>query len=154
VLEPEFPLQNGGGPLAGYSYWRTGIPFIHLDPWPLLLDAPGNDAVIWPTRAGRRTHVFDGILDRDLQFFSGAGGEIVSDLFSYPQLPGISLARSSIYLIKPDVFYYRVGMGRLIVSRIEVRGRLLGDGGDGLLSRRPDPVAQRLLLNLLREVAR
>ncbi|MDE3058736.1 MAG: hypothetical protein KGJ59_12345, partial [Bacteroidota bacterium] len=47
------------------------------------------------------------------------------------------------------------GKGNILINRIQMRGRLLGDKkSDELFSRRADPVAQQLLLNLLSYAAR
>jgi hypothetical protein len=66
-----------------------------------------------------------------------------------PSAPRV-LARCGLHLDVPAVMEWRVGEGRVIVSRLQLRGRLDGEpSSGGLYARRKDPVAERYLVNLL-----
>lgn len=112
-------------------------------------DAGGYDSYVF---AGDHAHpLWRGIASVHLRMFNGGfGGVAVSqhDIMS-PSAPVVH-ARSGLRLRNPVVMEWRVGGGRVIVARLQVRGRLQGEpGGDPLYGRRTDPVAQRFLLNLL-----
>jgi len=61
------------------------------------------------------------------------------------------LARCGLQLRIAAVFEIPCGKGRVVVSRLQLRGRLLdGTPGGSLFARRTDPVLQRYLLNLVK----
>ncbi len=86
-------------------------------------------------------------------FNGGVGGEIVSHYEL--ELEGTNrqqpLSKSGHNLEKWDVVESIIENGVVVVSRIQIRGRLTeeADPGTDLYSRRVDPVAQQYLLNLL-----
>jgi beta-galactosidase len=92
-----------------------------------------------------------GIAGAHLRMFNGGfGGEMVSQHDLFPGRPAKVLARSGLKLNTPVVIEIPYGEGRVIISRIQVRGRLMGSPeGASLYGRRKDPVAQRYLLNLI-----
>lgn len=82
--------------------------------------------------------------------FNGAfGGEIVAEADVLSDLFLVPLAHSGLRLERPVVMESAYGRGVIVLSRVQVRGRLLVGGGEKLYDRRPDPVAQRYLLNLV-----
>jgi len=86
-----------------------------------------------------------------LMMFNGAwGGEIVSEHKVEINSPHKVLARCGIgleYVAAAEVLY---GIGKVIVSRLQLRGRLISsEHTSALFNRRSDPVAQQYLLNLL-----
>jgi len=151
VLEPEF-----GATTEKYVQLVLpggGVPMLYANTYKFIgEDIPGKDSVVWPTDEAAAGRVFKDIGEDELYFFNGGlGEEMVSELVAFPLKPGKTLAKSSIWLMKPVMFEYRVGKGVLVVSRVQVRGRLLGEEQKDIWSRRADPVAQKLFLNLLLE---
>ncbi|MBK7258502.1 MAG: hypothetical protein IPI01_12010 [Ignavibacteriae bacterium] len=112
-------------------------------------DRGGYDSYIFPDDPGHA--LWDGLAPAHLRMFNGAfGGEVVSqhDIIA-PSTPRI-LARCGLRLEVPVVMEWRVGDGRVVVTRLQVRGRLNGEpASGGLYARRKDPVAERYLFNLL-----
>lgn len=114
----------------------------------------GYDSAVFPTR--EKDPFWRGIAREHLDFFNGGfGGIMVSDrdiVFDRPFLPRAS---SGLYLGTAALMEMPAGKGAVVVSRLQVRGRLVprGDGAD-LYALRADPVAQRYLLNLLATYAR
>jgi len=93
-----------------------------------------------------------GIEKKHLQMFNGGfGGEIVSQHDVTTTSPHTVLARCGLQLKVPAVFEVPYGKGSVMVSRLQLRGRLLSSNGisGSLYSRRVDPVAQQYLLNLV-----
>ncbi|MER3524887.1 MAG: hypothetical protein C4326_12770 [Ignavibacteria bacterium] len=112
-------------------------------------DKGGYDSYVF---AEDETHpLWSGILPDHLKMFNGAyGGEVVSQHDVTPSRPMEVLARCGLGLMVPAVFEVPMEKGRVIVSRLQMRGRLVpGSGPDHLFARRPDPVLQRYLINLL-----
>jgi beta-galactosidase len=111
-------------------------------------DRGGYDSAVFPTDNSHP--VWKGIDPEHLQMFNGGwGGEMVSQHDVASSLPATVLARCGLYLKTPALLEIPYGEGRVVVSRIQVRGRLGVQGGDGLYDRRPDPVAMTLLGNLI-----
>jgi hypothetical protein len=83
--------------------------------------------------------------------FNGAfGGEGVSQHDVIPGRAVHVLARCGLKLRTAAVMEMPYGKGRVIVSRIQTRGRLIGSADPApLYARRKDPVIQRYLFNLL-----
>lgn len=112
-------------------------------------DRGGYDSYVF---AEDETHpLWHGILPDHLKMFNGAyGGEVVSQHDVTPTRPMHVLARCGLGLAVPAVFEVPMDRGRVIVSRLQVRGRLVSStGADQLFARRPDPVLQRYFINLL-----
>jgi hypothetical protein len=112
-------------------------------------DKGGYDSYVF---AADQSHpLWDGIRAEHLKMFNGAyGGEIVSQHDVRANKESLVLARCGLGLQVPAVFEIPYGRGKVIVSRLQLRGRLIsGDQSGRLFARRPDPVLQRYLLNLL-----
>ncbi|MCK4947980.1 MAG: discoidin domain-containing protein, partial [Candidatus Aureabacteria bacterium] len=84
-------------------------------------------------------------------FNGGLGGEMISQCNVEIGSKKLILAKSGLRLQNPNIMEAIWGDGVIVVSRIQVRGRLteVSDPGIDLYSRREDPVAQQYLLNLL-----
>lgn len=87
-------------------------------------------------------------------FNGGYGGEAVSQ-YDVELSPGpVRLASCGMGLKVTAASESAYGAGRILLYRIQLHGRLMPSGlPDTLFARRPDPVAQRLFLNLLTTVA-
>lgn len=96
--------------------------------------------------------LWHGIAPEYLKLFNGAlGGEIVSQHHVLPNRDFITHARCGLSLCIPAVMEVKYGKGRVLISRLQMRGRLLDtNSGKGLYERRFDPVAERYFHNLLR----
>jgi hypothetical protein len=97
-----------------------------------------------------------GIRQDHLQFFNGApGGEIVSQHDITCAVPMRVLARCGMKCRTVAAAEVEAGPGKVVLSRLQIRGRLVASRESGTLyGRRPDPVAQRYLLNLLETYGR
>ena len=84
-------------------------------------------------------------------FNGGLGGEMISQSNVEIGSKRLVLAKSGLRLQHPNVLETIWKGGVIVVSRIQIRGRLteVSDPGTGLYSRREDPAAQQYLLNLL-----
>ncbi len=114
-----------------------------------------------PERGGYDSYVFpensSHFLWKELQpdhfkFFNGGfGGEVVSQHNVRPTVPYQAVANCNLSLKVPAVFEIPYGNGWVIISRIQVRGRVLPEKSSSeLYDRRYDPVAERYFWNLLR----
>ncbi|NOX89024.1 MAG: hypothetical protein GXO77_08360 [Calditrichaeota bacterium] len=112
-------------------------------------DRGGYDSYVFPTNPRHR--LWKDIESRHLQFFNGGfGGEIVSQYNAHPSLPYHAAAVCHLSLTVPAVLEIPYGDGWVIVSRLQIRGRLnAGEKESGLFDRRYDPVAERYFWNLL-----
>jgi hypothetical protein len=113
------------------------------------IDKGGYDSYIFVT--DHRHRLWDGIQPGHLKMFNGGfGGEIVSQHDVIPSCEHNVLAQCGLQLQVPAVFEIPIGMGKIIVSRLQLRGRLIANrGGNGLYDRRVDPVLQKYLYNLI-----
>ncbi len=95
--------------------------------------------------------LWKGIASEHLKIFNGAyGGEVVSQHDVRPNKEMHVVARCGLGLAAPAVFEIPYGKGKVIVSRLQLRGRLMkGTQPHQLYARRPDPVIQRYLINLV-----
>ncbi|MFZ0391822.1 MAG: sugar-binding domain-containing protein [Calditrichia bacterium] len=112
-------------------------------------DRGGYDSVVFPEN---RDHpLWQGIKAEHLHFFNGGlGGEMVSRHNLQPSRRFGRLAACHLHLLVAAVLEIPVGKGWVIVSRVQLRGRLLRNRQEtALFARRYDPVAERLLGNLL-----
>jgi hypothetical protein len=112
-------------------------------------DKGGYDSYIFADNI--KHPLWDGIETEHLRMFNGGyGGEIVSQHTVTTDRPHVVHARCGVGLSVPVVMEMSVGKGRVIVSRLQLRGRLVRrDGNGGLFERRVDPVLQRYVVNLL-----
>ncbi len=114
----------------------------------------GYDSYVIPTDISHP--IWRGIRKADLQMFNGKyGGEIVPQTDLIIGGEHEILARSGLGLSRPVVLQARLGKGYLVVSSVEIGGRLVAgeDSYDNLYAARPDPIAQRFILNVVRVYA-
>ncbi|MDI6802798.1 MAG: glycoside hydrolase family 2 TIM barrel-domain containing protein [Bacteroidota bacterium] len=99
-------------------------------------------------------HLWKNILKEHLKMFNGGyGGEVVSQ--HDVKADGVSkvFARCGLKLKTLAVFEIPIGKGKVLVSRLQLRGRLVNRFRPSqLYDRRVDPVIQQYLLNLLESV--
>jgi hypothetical protein len=113
------------------------------------LDKGGYDSYVF---AEDESHpLWNGIAKEHMKMFNGAyGGEVVSQCDVTPSVHHRVHASCGLGLNVKAVVEMQYAKGKIIVSRLQVRGRLVdGPGSQNLYARRVDPVAQRLLLNML-----
>jgi hypothetical protein len=112
-------------------------------------DKGGYDSYIFADNI--KHPLWNGIEPEHLKMFNGGyGGEIVSQHTVTTDRPHAVHARCGVGLSVPVVMEMSVGKGRVIVSRLQLRGRLVGRNGDEeLFERRVDPVLRRCLINLI-----
>ena len=113
------------------------------------VDKGGYDSYVFAT--DHNHPLWSGIEPGHLTMFNGGfGGEIVSQHDVIPSCEFQIFARCGLQLKVPAVFEFPAGRGKVIVSRLQLRGRLMtGRGGSGFYDRRADPVLQRYLSNLI-----
>jgi hypothetical protein len=112
-------------------------------------DRGGYDSYVF---AEEPSHpIWYGLTQEHLKMFNGAyGGEVVSQHTVTPNVAQHVFARCGLHLVHAAVAELPVGKGKVIVSRLQVRGRLAqAPGSEGLFGRRVDPVLQQYMLNLL-----
>lgn len=109
----------------------------------------GYDSYVFPEDSGH--FLWKEIAAEHLRMFNGSlGGEIVSKHNVRPTMPFNALARCHLSLRVPAVMEIPCGKGWVIISRIQVRGRLLPEtSSPELYGRRYDPVAEQYFRNLL-----
>ncbi len=112
-------------------------------------DRGGYDSYVFADDHGHP--LWRGITRDHLKMFNGAfGGEVVSQHDVIPGRAVHVLARCGLKLKVVVVMEMQYGKGRIIVSRIQTRGRLVGGVDPApLYARRKDPVVQRYFFNLL-----
>ena len=113
-------------------------------------DRGGYDSYVFKT--DNNHPLWRGIEDDHLKMFNGAlGGEIVSQHNLHPTRPFHAAAVCNLSLKVPAVLEIPYGKGWVVLSRIQVRGRLRANksSAKGLYERRYDPVAENYLYNLL-----
>lgn len=117
----------------------------------------GYDSYVFPENPAH--FLWNGIEPEHLRMFNGGlGGEIVSRHNVRPTVPFNAPARCHLSLLVPAVMEIPFGKGWVIISRIQVRGRLLPAGLQSsdrpeLYGRRYDPMAERYFRNLLAHYA-
>lgn len=112
-------------------------------------DKGGYDSYVF---ADDITHpLWEGISPEHLTMFNGAyGGEAVSQHNVTTNAPHTTLARCGLHLAVTAVMEIPVGKGKIVLSRLQSRGRLVKSSEpDSLFARRVDPVVQRFILNLI-----
>ncbi len=116
------------------------------------LDTGGYDSYVF---AEDHAHPLWKKIDKEhLKLFNGSyGGEIVSQYDVDLSVPSKRLASCGIGLKVSAASEAEYGKGKIVLFRLQLRGRLNHTSqNDSLFTRRVDPVAQRLLLNLLEYV--
>jgi hypothetical protein len=111
-------------------------------------DKSGYDSYLFPEDLAHP--LWSGIEKKHLQMFNGGfGGEVISQHDVICSMEHWVYARCGLNLAVEAVFEIPFGKGSVVVSRLQLRGRLVrGNTPDTLFTRRPDPVLQRYLLNL------
>lgn len=142
IIEPEFRVVGSvEHPVTeGVSLKITHRP----DP-----DKGGYDTFVFPEDASHP--LWKKVPAKHLQFFNGAyGGEIVAQYDVDFLQPATRLASCGMDLNVTAASELQYGAGRILLFRLQLRGRLTGPlQTDGLFDRRQDPVAQTLLVNIL-----
>lgn len=142
VIEPEFGVNDKGAlsPLQGLALTIER----RAD-----MDKGGYDSYVFAEDLAHP--LWSGIEKKHLQMFNGGfGGEVVSQYDVTCSLKHHVLARCGLKLGVEAVFEIPYGKGTVIVSRLQLRGRLVRGNEPGTLyARRPDPVLQRYLVNLV-----
>jgi hypothetical protein len=112
-------------------------------------DKGGYDSYVFMEDA--QHPLWTGISSEALKMFNGAwGGEIISEHKIEIGSRHKVLARCGIGLEIIAAAEIPYGAGKVIISRLQLRGRLVSsEHASGLFDRRPDPVAQQYLLNLI-----
>ena len=112
------------------------------------VDKGGYDSCL--IQEDHRSQLWDGIRRVDLRLFNGGyGGEIIPQSDMRVEGEYVALARSGLELKRVGILEYRSGKGKVIVSSVELGGRLSGKEVKNLFDRRHDPVACKFLLNLI-----
>lgn len=95
--------------------------------------------------------MWEGIETEHLKMFNGAlGGEMVSAYDVVPCRDFKTHARCGLSLATPAVMEIPYGKGKVIISRIQIRGRLNKTRQGDLFNRRYDPVAEHYFWNLIK----
>lgn len=113
------------------------------------LDKGGYDSYVF---AGDQSHpMWKHVRKEHLKFFNGGyGGEIVSQYDVDFSVPSKRLASCGIDLNVTAASETEYGKGKIMLFRLQVRGRLMRmSEPDSLYVRRVDPVAQQLLLSII-----
>jgi hypothetical protein len=120
--------------------------FVNYRPDP---DRGGYDSYIFPEDG--KHFLWEDIDSEYLKMFNGGfGGEIVSQYNVKPTVPYSTVASCNLSLKVPAVLEIPYGSGWIIISRVQIRGRLSKNGqNDDLYKRRYDPIAEKYFLNLL-----
>jgi len=147
LIEPEYGL-NGKHTLSFVNGCTIDIE--HRED----KDRGGYDSYVFATDYSHA--LWSGIDREHLKMFNGGyGGEIISQHNVVPRSEHDVLARCGNRLQVIAVAEIPVGKGRVVISRLQLRGRLMNGGNStGLYERRADPVAQRYLLNLLKSYSK
>ncbi len=142
VVEPEFESEDGEILSAALGVELRIEKRVDAD-------KGGYDSYVFAENASHP--LWNGISPDHLKMFNGGhGGEIVSQHTVTPTAAATVLARCGLELGVHALFEIACGSGRIIVSRLQQRGRLVcQSGSQSLFARRPDPVMQRYVLNLI-----
>jgi len=110
----------------------------------------GYDSVVIPEEPEHP--LWQGLSQENLFMWNGAwGGEIISKHHIRPNRPFRTLASCNLFLRVPAVLEIPYGQGRVLISRLQLRGRLNPEQNNGnLFDRVYDPVTEVYLGNLLR----
>ena len=111
----------------------------------------GYDSYVFKYSNYKDLPLWDGIEDEHLKMFNGGfGGIMVSDYSVFLLKPFFVRAKSGLSLGNYVIMEFCAGKGLIVISRIQIRDRLVSyKKKDSLYDRRVDPVAQQYLLNLL-----
>ena len=142
ILEPELGVE-------GKALLKTGAGLDLTVEKRQDADRGGYDSYVFAEDPAHP--LWNGISPEHLKLFNGGyGGEVISAHDVTPNMSAAVLARCGLKLKTAAVFQIPLERGRVIVSRLQLRGRLLSSSNSQkLFARRIDPVAQRYLMNLL-----
>jgi hypothetical protein len=142
LQEPEFNINDH----AEYTILENLILQIQYRKDP---ERGGYDSYIFP--ADYKHFLWKNLNPDQLKIFNGSvGGEIVSQHHVRLNRPYNSVANCNIELKVPAVLEIPYGKGWLIISRIQIRGRLMSrESSTELYERRYDPVAEQYFWNLI-----
>jgi beta-galactosidase len=142
IIEPEFDIDLE---LTVQVFSDVALKISHRTD----SDRGGYDSFVFPE--DEKHPVWEGLPPGALKMFNGAlGGEIVSQHDVVPSIQHKVLARCGLGLNVLAAAEMSYGNGKIILWRLQVRGRLIQrEPSENLYARRVDPVAQKLLLNLL-----
>ncbi len=109
----------------------------------------GFDSYVFPENNSH--FIWKGLNKKNFQLLNGAiGGEIVSQHFVRPTQPFHTVASCNFSLAVPAIMEIPYGRGWILISRLQIRGRLLPkEASYGIFDRRYDPVAEKYFWNLL-----
>lgn len=111
-------------------------------------DRGGYDSVVFPEKSEHP--LFKGLQFEDFKIWNGhLGGKIVEQYFVWPSLPAEVLASCNLGLRIPAVFEIPYGTGRIFVSRLLLKDRLIKNNKESTAGGRFDPVAAKYFMNLL-----
>lgn len=109
----------------------------------------GYDSYVFPEDAEH--FIWNILKPGDFKMFNGGwGGEIIAQYNVHPTLPFETIAKCNLSLKVPALMEIPYGAGWVIISRIQIRDRLLRDNSSNeLYKRRYDPIAEQYFWNLL-----
>jgi len=111
-------------------------------------DQGGYDSYVFPINL--KHPLWQNFKAEYFRMFNGSlGGEMVSQHNVRPTVPFKTVARCHLNLKVPAVMEIPFGSGWIIISRIQIRGRLIKGRDGDLYHRRYDPVAEQYFWNLL-----
>jgi beta-galactosidase len=142
VIEPEYKIV-GSAAVALVNDVELSIAY-RPD-----IDKGGYDSYVF---AEDESHpLWKGIGKEHMKMFNGAyGGEVVSQYDVTPSVHHRVHASCGLELNVKALVEIHYAKGKILVSRLQCRGRLVaGPGVENLFARRPDPVMQRLLINMI-----
>lgn len=143
LMEPEKEIQNQMEFLLPDGTLVKVLPRVDTD-------RGGYDSYVVPVDLSHP--VWTGIRKVDLRMFNGGyGGEMIPEVDLQINSHYNVLAKSGIGLNRPVFLEKQIGEGAIVISSIEINGRLIPNDMSyaKLYARRPDPVAQLFLINLI-----
>ena len=154
LIDPVFGMDAAGGRVTIFPSFK-----IQLEPPSLFnaLQGGGYDSILWLGDVEGRESLFAGVTNEDLWFFNGGYGAEISPDFKLVPMPTASkvMAVTGPGLSRNVIFEVAIGAGKVVVLEVELRGRLTAEEDPApIYNRRVDPIAQRLLLNLIDQYAR
>ncbi|MBI5464069.1 MAG: hypothetical protein HY966_03835, partial [Ignavibacteriales bacterium] len=113
------------------------------------VDKGGYDSYVFPEDPAHS--LWHNLRPEHFRWFNGApGGEIVSEYVLTPSLPAVTLASCGLGLRIPAVMEIQHEKGKVVISRIQIRGRLNAERRSlDRYARRYDPVAAQYLINMI-----
>lgn len=133
LQEPEINV-NEGKSIKIFEDFKLNITW-RKDP-----DRGGYDSVVFPEKPEHP--LFEGLQFDDFKIWNGhLGGKIVEQYFVWPSRPAKVLASCNLGLRVPAVFEISYGLGKILVSRLLLKDRLINRNQKSDHYGRFDPVA-------------